>query len=193
MEAARIVLSAMWLQEPGSLSSGNSTLLMIFVGMVAIAMVVQAIVVAVAAFGAMKARKRAIEIAEELRLKALPIIDKVTIVAHELHPKITVITDNIVDTTHVVRAKAADFDSTITDINKKARAQTARVDEMVSSVLDSTAHVAATAQKAVNIPVREFSGLMAGLKAAIDVMIGKSKRSGNSHEKVHYEDESIGY
>jgi methyl-accepting chemotaxis protein len=193
MEAARIVLSAMWLQEPGSLSSGNSTLLMIFVGMVAIAMVTQAIVVIVAAVGAMKVRKRAMEIAEELRLKALPIIDKTSIMAHELHPKITVITDNFVDASQVVREKAAEFDSTITDINKKARAQTARVDEMVSSVLDSTAHVAATAQKAVNIPVREFSGLMAGLKAAIDVLVGKGRRSGNSHGKVHYDDESIGY
>ena len=40
MEAMRIVMSGMWLQDPDSISSGNSRLLMVFVGMVAIAMVV---------------------------------------------------------------------------------------------------------------------------------------------------------
>jgi hypothetical protein len=43
MEAMRIVMSGMWLQDPGSISSGNSKLLMVFVAMVAVALVVQAI------------------------------------------------------------------------------------------------------------------------------------------------------
>ena len=43
MEAVRIMMSGMWLQDADSLSSGNSRLLMIFVGMVAVAMLVQAI------------------------------------------------------------------------------------------------------------------------------------------------------
>ena len=51
MEAARIVMSGMWMQDGDSLSSGNSRLLMIFVGMVALAMIVQAIAVFVLAVG----------------------------------------------------------------------------------------------------------------------------------------------
>ena len=43
MDVARIVLSGMWLQDADSVSSGDSKLLMIFVGLVAVAMVVQAI------------------------------------------------------------------------------------------------------------------------------------------------------
>src|SRR5215469_13858664 len=195
MEAARILIAGMWLQDPGSLSSGNSRLLMFFVGMVAVAMVTQAIVVAVAAYGAMKIRKRLLAIAEELRLKALPIIDTAHSVVHDVHPKIRVIADNFVETSHVVRSKAQEFDSTITDVNQKARAQAAKVDEMVTSVLDTTAGVASAAQKAVKDPVREFNGLVAGLKAGIDVLVGRDTRSGNNRDgKVKdYEDGSIGY
>lgn len=195
MEAARTLLSIIWLQDPGSISSGNSRLLMFFVGMVAVAMVAQAIVIIVAAVGAIKVRKRFLEIAEEVRLKALPIIDSSHNVLHDLQPKVRTITDNLVETSHVVRAKAQEFDSTISDVNHKARAQAARVDEMVSSVLDTTANVASTAQSAVKIPVREFSGLMAGLKAGIDVLVGRGKHSTNSHDRKarDYEDESIGY
>jgi methyl-accepting chemotaxis protein len=185
-----------WLQEPGSISSGNSRLLMIFVGLVAVAMTAQAIVIIVAAVGAMKFRKRLLEITEEVRLKALPIVDSTHNVLHELQPKVRTISDNLVETSHVVRSKAQEFDSTISDVNHKARAQAARVDEMVSSVLDTTANIASTAQNAVKIPVREFSGLMAGLKAGIDVLVGRGRHhSANSHDRKarDYEDESIGY
>ena len=168
MEAARIVMSGMWLQDGDSFSLGNPQLLTIFVGMVAVAMLTQAIVFVVLAVGAAKARKRLMAIAEEVRLKALPVIDSTQDMLHEFRPKVTIITDNLVETSHVVRAKAEEFDGTFTDVNQKTRAQAARVDEMVSSVLDTTAGIASTIQKGVQIPVREFNGLMHGLKAGLD-------------------------
>ncbi len=75
----------------------------------------------------------------------------------DLRPKLKVITDNLVETSHIVRTKAQEFDSTVSDVNQKTRAQAARVDDMVTSVLNTTAHVASTIQKGVQIPVREFS------------------------------------
>ena len=107
MEAVRIVMSGMWLQDSGSLSSGNSRLLMIFVGMVAIAMVVQAIAVIVLAVGAAKASKKGLEIAEELRTKMGPILDTTHGMIQDSAPKVKIITENLVETSHVVRSKAA--------------------------------------------------------------------------------------
>ena len=92
------------------------------------------------------------------------------------------ITDNLVETSHIVRAKAQEFDSTVSDVNEKTRAQAARVDDMVTSVLNTTSHVASTIQKGVQIPVREFSGLMNGLKAGLDVLVGRSKSATPNHE-----------
>jgi len=172
MEAAHIVMSGTWLQDVDGFTSSDSKWLMFFVGMVAIAMATQAIVFLIAAVGAIKVRKRLLAIAEEARLKLLPVIDTTHDVLHELHPKVKIITDNLVETSHVVRAKANEFDNTITDVNQKTRAQAARVDEMVSTVLDTTAGIASTLQKGVSIPVREFSGLMHGLKAGIDSFVG---------------------
>jgi methyl-accepting chemotaxis protein len=150
---------------------------MFFVGMVAIAMAVQAIFFVVAAIGTLKASKRLVAIAEEVKAKALPALDKTENLLHELHPKMRIITDNLVETSHVVRAKAQEFDSTISDVNERARAQTARVDDIVTSVLDTTAGIASTVQKGISIPVREFNGLMNGLKAALDVLIGRKNHN----------------
>ena len=179
-----MMMSAMWLLQDvdDSISSGNSRWLMFFVGMVAVAMLTQAIVFVVAAIGAAKVRKRLLVIAEEVRLKALPVIDGAQDMIQDLRPKLKVITDNLVETSHIVRTKAQEFDSTVSDVNQKTRAQAARVDDMVTSVLNTTAHVASTIQKGVQIPVREFSGLMNGLKAGLDVLVGRSKSAPRSHD-----------
>jgi hypothetical protein len=178
MEAVRIVMSGMWMQDPGSLSSGNSRLLMIFVGMVAFAMVVQAIVVIVTAIGAFKASKRALQIAEEVHTKLGPILDTTHNVLHDSAPKVKIITENLVETSHMVRSKARDFDVTATDLNAKTRAQAARVDGMVTSVLNTTADISDTLQRAVKVPVREFAGLVNGFKAGLDVLVGRAKQFG---------------
>jgi uncharacterized protein YoxC len=178
-----MVFSGMWLQDVGSISSGNSRLLMLFVMLVAIAMVVQAIAVIFFAVSAMKARKQLLAIADEVKSKTMPVIEGAQAALHDLHPKVRIITDNLMETSHVVRAKAQEFDSTISHVNERARAQTARVDDMVTSVLDTTAGIASTIQKGVSVPVREFHGLMNGLKAGIDVLIG---RRGNHSPHASY-------
>jgi hypothetical protein len=178
MEAVRIVMSGMWLQDAGSLSSGNTKWLIIFVGMVAIAMVVQAIAVIVLAIGAVKARKRALEIAEEVREKLMPVISGTHDIIRDAGPKVKIITENLVETSHVVRSKAAEFDATASELNMKARVQAARVDGMVTSVLNTTAEITETLQRAVKVPVREFTGLVNGFKAGMDVLVGRAKGFG---------------
>ena len=136
-----------------------------FVGMVAVAMVVQAVAVIVMAVGAAKASKRGLEIAEEMRTKIVPVLDTTQSVFHDAAPKVKIITENLVETSHMVRNKAQEFDATASELNMKTRAQAARVDGMVTSVLNTTAEISATLQRAVKVPVREFTGLVNGFKA----------------------------
>jgi hypothetical protein len=178
MEAVRIVMSGMWLQDAGSLSSGSTKWLVVFVGMVAIAMVTQAIALIVMAVGAGKARKRALEIAEEVRMKVMPILETTQGVLQDAGPKVKIITENMVETSHVVRSKAQEFDATASDLNRKTRAQAARVDGMVTSVLNTTAEISETLQRAVKVPAREFAGLVNGFKAGVDVLVGRAKGFG---------------
>jgi len=178
MDAVRIVMSAMWLQEPDSLSAGNTKLLMIFVGMVAIAMVAQAVALIVMAIGAAKARKQGLAIAQEIRDKAMPVITGTHEIIRDSTPKIKVITENLLETSHVVRAKAREFDVTASELNRRTQAQAARVDGMVTGVLNTTAEITDTLQRAIKVPVREFAGLMNGFKAGLDVLVGHAKEFG---------------
>ncbi len=178
MEAVGIVISGMWLQDAESLSSGNTKWLIIFVGIVALSMLVQAIAVIVLALGAIKARKRALEIAEEVREKLMPLVAGTHDIIRDAGPKVKIITENLVETSHMVRAKAQEFDATASEVNMKARVQAARVDGMVTSVLNTTAEISETLQRAVKVPVREFTGLVNGFKAGVDVLVGRAKGFG---------------
>jgi len=177
MEVARVVVSGMWLQQE-PLSSGNTKLLIVFVGIVAFAMLAQAIALIAIAVGAAKARKRALEMAEEMREKIMPVVASTHEILRDSGPKVKIITENLVETSHVVRAKAAEFDVTANDLNMKARAQAARVDGMVTSVLNTTADITETLQRAVKVPVREIAGLVNGFKAGLDVLVGRAKEFG---------------
>jgi hypothetical protein len=175
MDLVRIVTPAMWLQDSDSISSGNSHLLMIFVGMVAAALVTQAIALIVMAVGAAKARKHGLEMAEDLKMKLLPLIAEAHSMVRDTSPKLKVITENLVETSHVVRAKAVEFDATMSDANDRARMQIARVDGMVGKTLTTTSELMTTIENAVRVPVREFAGIVNGLKAGLDVLVGKAK------------------
>jgi len=179
MEAIRIVMSAMWLQDPDSLSSGNSRLLMIFVGMVAVALIVQAIALIAMAVGAAKARKRGLEIVEEIRTKMMPIMDNTHSFIQDTAPKVKIITENFVETSHVIRSKAQEFDVTASDLNAKTRAQAARVDGIVTSALNTTTNVAESIQRGIKVPLREVSGIINGVKAGLDVLVGRAKGFGS--------------
>lgn len=176
------VLSGIWLA-----GMDTDKWLMIFVALVALAMVVQAITVIVLAVGAVKARKRVLEIVEDLRGKVTPLISVTHEMVRDNAPKIKTITDNLEHTSHLVRKQATELNATATEANAKTRAQVARVDGMVSSVLDATSDAAKMLQNAVRIPVREFSGLVHGLKAGIDVLLGRKKdqpAAAEEHEPV---------
>jgi hypothetical protein len=185
MDVARMVLSGMWLQDPDSLSSGNSRLLMIFVAMVAIAMVAQAVALIVMAIGAAKARKQGIDMLREVRDKSMPLINGAQEMIRDAAPKVKVITENFVETSHVVRAKAQQFDATLSDVNRtvvdmnrKTQAQVSRVDGIVSSALNTTSEISESIQRGIKIPVREVTGLVNGLKAGLDVLVGRAKGFG---------------
>jgi uncharacterized protein YoxC len=186
MVAAQIFMSGMWLQDADSISSGNSRLLMIFVGLVAVALIVQAIALVVMAIGAAKARKRVLAIAEEVRAKALPVLDSTQDFIKNTAPKLMTLAENLVETSNVVRNKALELDATLSEVNNKARVQAERADDIVTTILTGTAELVNAVQSGIQVPVREFNGLMNGLKAGLDVLVGRAKGFGSGRTRRSY-------
>ena len=168
-------LSGIWLQERVVTSTDSTTWLMVFVGLVALALIVQAIALVVMAVGAAKARKRGLAILSEIRDKSMPAIDAAQTFIATTAPKILILAENLSDTSTIVRKKAAEFDITLSDLNSKARAQTQKADDIATTVLSGASDIVNAVQYGIRVPAREFNGIMNALKAGIEVLVGKPR------------------
>lgn len=182
-----MAMLAMWFQETYVFSSGNAKLLMVFIGMVAVSMVVQAIMMVVLAARTTGLVRGMSASVEEVKAKLLPLIDTAKDVGqsaqellHQTKPKVNVITDNLVkasdvllETSNVVRASAEQFDLTIADANVRAQRQVARIDGMVTAVLATTTEVVETVSNGIRVPAQKIAGIASQLRYGLEGIYAK--------------------
>jgi len=150
----------------------NSTLFMIFVGVVSIAVVVQTIVIITFAMGAGKAQREFLRIADEMRAKSVPVLEASRSILEETAPKLRVITDNVSEASFLLRDQAQRLDRTVKSTLETVDRQVEHADEMVSSTLEGIGEISQTLHHAVMIPVKQVAGLMNGLKAMVENLRG---------------------
>ena len=146
-----MAMLAMCFQGTDAISEINTNLLTVFIGLVALAMLVQAIALVVLAAKSVKAIKGLTEAVDELKQKALPLIDSATQISRtaesllsENAPKVRAIADNLLETSDIVRGTAQHFEETLSDANLRTQRQVARIDGIVTAALTATVEIVET-------------------------------------------------
>ena len=178
-----MVMLAMWFQGTDAISEVNANLLTVFIGLVALAILVQAITLIVLAAKSAKSIKNLAETVDELKQKALPLIDSATQLSRtaeyllsENAPKVRAIADNLLETSDLVRGTAQQFEATLADANLRTQRQVARVDGMVTAALSATVEVVEIIGNGIRVPAQKIAsltgqakrfaeGLLAGIKS----------------------------
>jgi hypothetical protein len=187
-------------QAQDSINSGNSKLLMIFIGIAALALLAQAAVVMIVGIGALKIMKDVQAHIGEFRSKALPFIAETHALINELTPKVRLITDNInTITAHaeaiaaVVEQKTNEFSPTVSginrtiadanqtaqDVNQKTREQVSRVNGMITSTLNAAGRLGAAIEHGIAKPGREVAGIVSGVKVGLETLISGARAFGS--------------
>jgi methyl-accepting chemotaxis protein len=148
---------------------------MLFRGLVALAMVLQAIVMIGFAAKAGKALKEMMETVEDFKGQITPLIESATEISEttgqilrETAPKVKIIADNLMETSDLVRGSAERFDTTIADVNIRAQQQVARLDTMVTAALATTVQIAETIQHGIEVPARKIAAVANQAKTLFD-------------------------
>ncbi len=185
--------------------AGDTHTQMIFVGIIAFCSLFQVLVFVGAGIAALRAYKSVSAEIGMLKAKAMPIVGTVQGVVEDLRPKINnisgkvqeivedvtpkvkTVSTNVADMSTVARNKVHEFEATLDSANQtirgandKTRAQMERVDGMVSSALKATSDVGNTIHRGIRTPIVEVAGVVNGIKAALDVLVGRVKGSGGS-------------
>jgi methyl-accepting chemotaxis protein len=174
-------VAALALFQGGELTQHDVHLAMIFIGIIALALVVQAIGVVVSGLFAAKLLKRVDGIADIVEQRTGPILDRTNDLLRDLAPKIHTVSTNVEQISYTVRAKIDELGATVTqlndtvqEINGRTRVQVSRVDGIVTDALIATEEISATVQQSIRVPIRQVSGVIAGLKAAVETLIARS-------------------
>ncbi|MBV9669511.1 MAG: hypothetical protein JOZ43_01020 [Acidobacteriales bacterium] len=142
--------------------------LTIFIGLVAVAILIQAGVL----LGMFLAVRKMQSSFEALQKRALPIIDQGKEVAIDLAPKVRQISTDALRISVLAREQAEEVAQTARTINLRTRAHVARADEVLNSTLSRVEKTTENVQTKVMTPVRKFNAVVAGISAAMDSLRG---------------------
>jgi methyl-accepting chemotaxis protein len=172
-------------------NSNIETLLMIFVGITAVAVLLQACVLLGIFLTVRKAVHRAQDQADDVRAKLIPFLDisKEVMeagkdVAHtakdlmksaqtlitDLEPRLESAATELADMVRDVHLQANRLQASVDEVAGKARRQADRVDQMATSTLNGLDRFGSFVNEAVNLPVRQLSGVIAAARAVVGTM-----------------------
>jgi hypothetical protein len=158
-------------------------LTMVFIAVTAAAVLLQAGILTALYLAVRKSTARMEAVALELKTKAVPTLESAQAMLTELRPRLTVIADNLMETTISVRSQVERVDATVSDAVDRARLQVIRADELLSRTLDRVEEASDVVHQTVISPVRRFSGLIQGVTAGIEFLLGgRGRRNGGSRE-----------
>jgi chromatin segregation and condensation protein Rec8/ScpA/Scc1 (kleisin family) len=157
-----------------------NTLLIVFIVVTALAVVIQAGILA-GMYVAMRKTSGKVELlAEEVRTKVLPAAQLAQELITELRPKLVTVADNVSASTTVMRNQLERLDATLTDIVDRTRLQVIRADEFVNNTMDKLEETRDAVQRTVVSPVRQLSGIMHGLSVGFEAFLGRRREQNAS-------------
>jgi len=146
----------------------NQTIELVFIGIAALALILQTIFLIVLAATINKASRSEIDEIETLRSSVMPIIYNTREAITRLSPKLEEAADELTALTHSLRAQTADVQIAASEVIGRAQRIAARLDTMASTVLDSVERAAEFMSDTVAKPIRQVTGVLASVRAIVD-------------------------
>ncbi len=149
--------------------------MMVFVGIAALAILLQSFVL-LALYLVARKTSRTVEIAVDDLREALapitPLVKSTRATLDRVSPRVEAAVNNIVAITEDLRMQSADVHASATEMIGRLRGQVIRVDNLLTGVLDSIDKTAGFVRNAVSLPARQLGGILAALRAITDALRG---------------------
>lgn len=182
---------------------------MLFIGITALAVLIQAIVLAGIYFTVRKAVQTSKDEADAYRAKLTPIIDtgsQMLDMARELilstktfvtstktfvenlQPELQSAASELSSMVRDIHSQANQLQASVDDVALKARNQVDRVDTMATSLLNNLDRFGHFVNDAVRMPIRQMNGIVAAARAIVDTLRAPAQanpRSRPSTDPVH--------
>ncbi|MBS1804281.1 MAG: hypothetical protein JST28_13010 [Acidobacteria bacterium] len=160
--------------------------LIVFVGLTAVALFGQFIVMLSAYFLVRKNIKTVQEEVSDLRSTVMPILNRSKDMLEKVAPKVESVAADMADMAQSAREQTAHIRFTADEVLARVYRQTSRVDNMITNVADGVEHASTVVADSVTKPVRQVSAILAAAKAFLGVLA--TGRRPDRHEVVADQD-----
>jgi methyl-accepting chemotaxis protein len=109
-------------------------------------------------------------LAEQVTTKILPTVDLVNHTVTQLTPRIENIVTNVSESSDLLKGQLQRLDATVNDVVDRTRLQVIRADELINRTMDRVEDATDAVHKTVVSPVRQLSGLLHGVTAALEFL-----------------------
>ncbi|HEY1986584.1 MAG TPA: hypothetical protein VGG85_14310 [Terracidiphilus sp.] len=165
-------------------NSNPDTLLIVFIAITSAAVLLQACVLLGMYLTLRKAVQMGKEQADEFRSKLTPVLDSskellgdaknlvgtARHIIEQLEPKLDSAASEVAGMARDFHAQTIRLQASADEVAQKVRRQADRVDGMTTSVLNGVDKFGHFVNEAVNVPVRQVSGIMAAAKAVMETL-----------------------
>jgi methyl-accepting chemotaxis protein len=150
--------------------------LMIFVGLTAVALLGQFIVMLAAFFMVRKSIKKVQDEVGEVRSTVMPMLSRSKELLEKVAPKVESVAADMADMAQSAREQTAHIRFTADEVLARVYRQTSRVDNMITNVADGVEHAGTVVADSVTKPVRQVSAMLAAAKAFLGVLATGRRR-----------------
>lgn len=158
----------------------SPTYYIVFTAVTAAGVLLQALVLLAIYIAIRRSTGKLQETLDEVKSKALPTLESARSLLDEVSPKLKTTTRNLAEVSETLRTQASHVNATVELLLERTNAQVSRVDDMVTATLDALEHASRAIDLAVSVPARRVTGLLRGLKAGVDVLMGGKKPGGTA-------------
>jgi uncharacterized protein YoxC len=146
----------------------HETFQLICIAVIAAAVVIQTVVLLAVLAGIGKALKSIKAEVDDLKSSMLPFMDTTKDFVTRLSPKVESTVNDVSELARLLRTQATDMEASVTQVLATVRSQTSRIDTMLSGALDSVDKASDFVARTVAKPVRQLSGMLAGIRAMVE-------------------------
>ena len=155
----------------------------LFIALTGAAVLLQAGILVALYLAVRRTSARMEAVATEVKTKAIPALESAQSILVDIRPKLEVIAENLQESTSTIRAQVQRMDAIVNDAADRARLQVIRADELLSRTLDRVEETSDMVVKTVVSPVRQVSGLVQGITATLEFLLGnRGRRNGGRSE-----------
>jgi len=160
--------------------------LTIFIGITAVAVLLQAGVLLGMFLAMRKLNAKLTAVVDETQSRVFPLLENAKVMQADVKailettkPKLDLILDNVAHLSTTARTDIERVEVTLNDILDRTRLQVIRVDEMISRTLDRVEETSEKVQHSVMSPVRQMSGIMQAISVGVGTFFREQKRRRN--------------